>query len=121
MINFSLKQAKFFISQGFLLDTTRFPVSILFSQCILPCYILPSWCHLHHTRVGWVRGIPSCPIQHLLEPPTNSCKVASSLFRHQLHINVARELVERQLMQRQQLFKIFVYLFFLTLGPMSHL
>ena len=92
-----------------------------FSQCILPCYILPSWCHLHHTRVGSVREIPSCPIQHLLEPPTSCCKVASSLFRHHLHINAARELVERQLMRRQLLLKIFVYLFFLTFGPMSYL
>ena len=120
-INFSLKQVKFFISKGFLLSTTHLEVPIPFSQCILPCYILSSWCHLHHILVDWVRGIPSCPIQHLLEPPTSSCKAASSLFRHHLHINVARELVERQLMRRQLLLKIFVYLFFLTLGPMSHL
>ena len=120
-INFSLKQVQFFVSSGFLLSTLCFRSSDLFSQCILPCYILPSWCHLHHTRVGWVRGIPSCPIQHLLEPPTSSCKAVSSLFRHHLHINAARELVERQLMWRQLLLKIFVYFFFLTLGPMSHL
>ena len=76
-----------------------------FSQCILPCYILPSWCHLHHTRIGWIREIPSYPIQHFLEPSTSSCKVASSLFKHHLYINAARELVETQLMRRQQLFK----------------
>ena len=92
-----------------------------FSQCILPCYVLSFWYHLHHTRIGWIRGILSCPIQHLLEPSTSSCKTALSLFRYQLHINATRELVERQLMQRQQLLKIFVYLLFLTLGSMSHL
>ena len=98
-----------------------FKSSYPFSQCILPCYILPFWCHLYHIRVGWIRGIPSCPIQHFLEPSTSNCKAVSSLFRHHLHINAVRELVERQLMRRQQLLKIFVYLFFLTLGPMSHL
>ena len=107
----------------FLLFSSRsllYQSSDLSSQCTLPCYILPFWCHLHHTRVGRIWGIPSYLIQHFLEPSTSSYKVASSLFRHHFHINAARELVERQLMRRQQLLKIFVYLSFLTLGPMSH-
>ena len=84
-----------------------------FPQCILPCYISPFWYHPHHTRVDWIQGIPFYPIQHFLESSTSSCKAALSLFRHHLHINAAKELVERQLMRRQQLLKIFVYLSFL--------
>ena len=35
----------------------------------------------------------------LLEPSILSCKAACSLFRHHLHINVARELVGQHLMR----------------------
>ena len=49
-----------------------------------------------------------CPIPHLLEPSTLSCKAACLLFRHHLHINAARELVGQHLMWRQQYFQIFV-------------
>ena len=49
-----------------------------------------------------------CPIPHLLEPSTLSCKAACLLFRHHLHINAARELAGQHLMLRQQYFQIFV-------------
>ena len=39
-----------------------------------------------------------CPISHLLEPSTISCKAACLLFKHHLHINAARELVGKHLM-----------------------
>ena len=88
---------------------------------LLSIYISPSMFHPHHTRVGWVRGISFCPIQRLLELPMGNCKAASLLFRYHLHINAVRELVERQLMRRQLQLQIFVCLFFLTLGLLSHL
>ena len=77
-------------------------------QVTFPCYILQFQCYSYHTRVGWILGTPFCPIQHLPEPSNSSCKVAWSLFRYHLHINVATELVERHLMWRQQLLKTFV-------------
>ena len=70
-----------------------------------PCYIFQSWCCPYHTRVGQIRRIPSCPIQHFLKPSTSSYKAARSLFRRHFHINVARELVGSHLMRRQQLFR----------------
>ena len=49
----------------------------------------------------WVKcGEFFCPISHLLETSTISCKAACLLFRHHLHINVARELVGKHLMWR---------------------
>ena len=53
-------------------------------------------------------GSFSCPIPHLLEPSTLSCKTTCLLFRHHLHINAARELAGQHLMRRQQYFQIFV-------------
>ena len=50
----------------------------------------------------------NCPISHLLEPSTISCKAACLLFRHYLHVNAARELVGKYLMWRQHLLQIFV-------------
>ena len=49
----------------------------------------------------WVRcwEFP-CPISHILEPSTISCKAACLLFRHHLYINAARELVGKHLMWR---------------------
>ena len=119
-INFSLKQVQFFISSGFLLSTLCFlsfdPLPSMPSFMLYTALLISS---LPHTcRLG--SGVLFLSHQHLLEPPTSSCKAASSLFRHHLHINAARELVERQLMRRQLLLQIFVYLFFLTLGPISH-
>ena len=45
----------------------------------------------------------------LLEPSILSCKAACSLFRHHLHINVARELAGQYLMRGQQYPQIFVF------------
>ena len=66
------------------------------------------WHHPHHTRVGQILRTLSCPIQHLPEPSTSSCKAASPLFKHHLHINAARELAGMHLMWRSQLLQIFV-------------
>ena len=82
-----------------------FTLLFLFSDPLLHVsllvYILPFALHPYRTRVGWVRRISFCPIWHLLELPVGSCKAASLLFRYHLHINAARELVERSLMRRQ--------------------
>ena len=64
-------------------------------HALLLVYILPFAIHPYRTRVGWVRRISFCPIWHLLELPMGSYKAASLLFRYHLHINAARELVER--------------------------
>ena len=53
-------------------------------------------------------GAFSCPILHLLESSTISCKAVYLLFRHHLHINVTRGLVGKHLMRRQQLLQIFI-------------
>ena len=66
--------------------------------------------HSHHTHVSQVLGASPCPISHLLEPSTISCKAACLLFRHHLYINTARKLVGKHLMWRQQLLQIFVIL-----------
>ena len=81
------------------------PISLL--HVLLSVYIPPFAFHPHRTRVGWVRRISFCPIQHLLELPMGSCKAASLLFRYHLHINTARELVEKSLMRRQLWLQIF--------------
>ena len=44
-----------------------------------------------------------------LESSILSCKAACSLFRHHLHINVARGLAGQHLMRRQQYPQIFVF------------
>ena len=87
-----------------------------FLHVLLSVYIPPFAFHPHRTRVSWVQRISFCPIQHLLELPMGSCKAASLLFRYHLHINAARELVEKSLMRRQLWLQIFVYLFPFTLG-----
>ena len=103
-------------SFSMVIDTVLFLFSLFFlclcSLCFLFCsnpllhvllsvYIPPFEFHPHHTCVGWVRRISFCPIWHLLELPIGSCQAASLLFRYHLHINAARELVERSLMRRQ--------------------
>ena len=95
----------------FLLFLSSFSVYVFFSfsfsvpipllHVLLLVYILPFALHPYRTRVDWVRKISFCPIWHLLELPMGSCKAASLLFRYHLHINAARELVERSLMRRQ--------------------
>ena len=74
------------------------------------CYIPWFMHHSHRTRVSQALGASPCPISHLLEPSTISCKAAYLLFRHHLHINAARELVGKHLMWRKQLLQIFVIL-----------
>ena len=81
-----------------------------FSLNSFSCYIPWFLHHFHHTRVGQVLGAYPCPISHLLEPSTISCKAACLLFRHHLHINAVRELVGKHLMWRQQFLQIFVIL-----------
>ena len=78
-----------------------FSVPIPLLYVLLLVYILPFALHPYRTRVDWVRKISFCPIWHLLELLMGSCKAASLLFRYHLHINAARELVERLLMWRQ--------------------
>ena len=96
-----------FLFSHFLLSCLRLFFSFLFLflsplfHAFLLVYILPFVLHHCRTRVGWVRRISFCPISHLLEFPMGSCKAASLLFRYHLHINAARELVERSLMRRQ--------------------
>ena len=54
-----------------------------------------------HPCVGQALGVLFlCSPLPLLEPSTLSCKAACSLFRHHLHINVARELAGQHLMRR---------------------
>ena len=84
-----------------------FPSS--FSLNLLSCYILPFLHHFLHPRVSQVLGVLFlCSPSPLLEPSTLSCKATCLLFRHHLHINVARELVGQHLMWGWQYFLIFV-------------
>ena len=72
---------------------------------------IPSFSYLSPcTRVNQVMGASPYPISHLPEPSTTSCKAACLLFRHHLHINIARELAGKHLMWRQQFLQIFVIL-----------
>ena len=81
-----------------------------FSLDTFLCYIPLFSYHSHYTRVNQFMGVFSCPISHLLEPSTTSCKTACLLFRHHLHINTAKELAGNHLMWREQLLQIFVIL-----------
>uniref|UniRef100_A0A7N2LJF4 DUF4219 domain-containing protein n=2 Tax=Quercus lobata TaxID=97700 RepID=A0A7N2LJF4_QUELO len=89
-----------FYSSPFLAGTAQNAWDILVKFYNSEVYISPFALHPRRTRVGWVRRISFCPIWHLLELPMGSCKAASPLFRYHLHINAARELVERSLMRR---------------------
>ena len=103
-------------SAEFLLFTVVFLHPFFFSFSLSPfSYLFPSvlplnlfsyyilW-FLHqflHPRVGQVLGVFFlCSPLPLLEPSTLSYKTACSLFRHHLHINVARELAGQHLMRR---------------------
>ena len=74
--------------------------SISLSLDTFSCYIPRFSYHSHCTRVNQVMGASPCPISHLPEPSTTSCKAACLLFRHHLHINAARELARKHLMWR---------------------
>ena len=91
-------------------STSLFPFCLSFSLFLFIPFsvIYHSFCAVFIIHV-WVRSweLP-CPILHLLEPSTLSCKATCLLFRHHLHINVARELAGQYLMRRQQYFQIFV-------------
>ena len=79
-----------------------------FSWNAFSCYIPRSLHNSHRTHVSQASVATPCPISHLLEPSTISCKAACLLLRHPLHINAARGLVGKHLMRRQQLLQIFV-------------
>ena len=84
-----------FFSSPFFLES----LFVLYTAILLP--FSPSTCE---------SGVGSffCPRSSLLESSTLSCKAACLLFRHHLHINMARELAGQNLMRRQQCFQIFV-------------
>ena len=91
-----------------------FPLLFLFSSSfslnLLSCYILPFLHHFLNPRVSQVLGVFFlCSPSPLLDPSTFSCKAASLLFRHHLHINAARELARQHLMRGWQYFLIFVF------------
>ena len=95
-----------FIQPFFFSVFSLFLLSLNAFSRYIPWFLL----HSHRTRVIQVLGVSPCPIPHLLEPFTISCKAACLLFRHHLHINAARELVGKHLMWRKQLLQIFVIL-----------
>ena len=76
-----------FFSSPFFLES----LFVLYTAILLP--ISPSTCE---------SGVGSffCPCSSLLESSTLSCKAACLLFRHHLHINMARELAGQNLMRR---------------------
>ena len=63
-------------------------------------YILSFLHHFLHPHVGQALGVLflRSPLP-LLKPSTLSCKAACLLFRHHLHINVARKLAGQHLMR----------------------
>ena len=64
-------------------------------------YILWFLHQFFYPRMGQALGVLFlCSPLPLLEPSTLSCKAAWSLFRHHLHINVAKELAGQHLMRR---------------------
>ena len=105
------KSAEFFLFtvvffQPFALSLSLFPFSCLFFLVSLPLnpfsyYILWFLLQFLHPLVSQALGVLFlCSPLPLLEPSTLSCKAACSLFRHHLHINVARELAGQHLMRR---------------------
>ena len=91
---------------SFSLFLSLVPLPLNAFSCYIPWFLL----HSHRTRVSQVLGASLCPISHLLEPSTISCKAACLLFRHHLHINATRKLVGKHLMWRKQFLQIFVIL-----------
>ena len=73
---------------------------LIFFLATFSCYIPWFEYHLYHAHVNLVLGASSCPISHLLELSTTSCKVTHSLFKYHLHINTARDLAGKHLMWR---------------------
>ena len=90
-------------SFSFFFFSSLFSISSLFSFSLY--YILWHFYHFLHPRVGQVLEVLFFMLLFpLLEPSILSCKAACSLFRHHLHINAAREL-----MQGQQYSQIFIF------------
>ena len=92
----------FFLSFYRCLSSTSFlPFVFVPPPLFLPFSVIyHGFCAISIIHV-WVRSweLP-CPIPHLLEPSTLSCKATCLLFRHHLHINAFRELVGQHLMRR---------------------
>ena len=83
-------------------------------------YILWLFLPFPPSKCGSGGGSPfSLLLPPFLESSILSCKAASSLFRHHLHINAARGLVGQHLMRRQQYPQIFVFSHFYPLYDIS--
>ena len=103
------KSTEFFIFTVVFLQPFALSLSFLFLVFFLVSlplnpfsyYILWFLHQFLHPRVGQALGVLFlCSPLPLLEPSTLSCKATCSLFRHHLHINVARELAGQHLMRR---------------------
>ena len=83
-------------------STSLFLFVFLLSFLFIPFSVIyHDFCAIFIIHV-WVRSWELlCPIPHLLECSTLSCKAACLLFRNHLHINAARELAGQHLMRRQ--------------------
>ena len=108
--NTMTKSTEFFIFtvvflQPFALSLFFFFLVFFFFLCVFSLnpfsyYILWFLHNFLHPRVSQVLGVIFlCSPSPLLEPSTLSYKAACLLFRHHLHINAARELVEQHLMR----------------------
>ena len=62
-----------------------------------------------HVWIRWWKSFFFLLLLPFLKSSILSCKAACSLFRHHLHINVARGLAGQHLMRRQQYPQIFVF------------
>ena len=95
--NSIIKNLEFFLLVLYFLNFLFICLSISLSLDTFSCYIPWFSYHSHHTRVNQAMGAFPCPILHLPEPFTTSCKAACLLFRYYLHINAARELAGKHL------------------------
>ena len=104
-----IKSAEFFLFTVVFLHPFTLSFSLLFLVFFLPSlsfnlfsyYILWFLHQFLYPRVGQALGVLFlCSPLPLLEPSTLNCKAVCSLFRHHLHINVARELAGQHLMRR---------------------
>ena len=103
------KSAEFLLFTVVFLHPFTLSFSLLFLVFFLPSlsfnlfsyYILWFLHQFLYPRVGQALGVLFLysPLP-LLEPSTLNCKAVCSLFRHHLHINVARELAGQHLMRR---------------------
>ena len=99
-LNSMINSLEFFLFYGCISSTFRsFLFFLLSSPPLNPFSSYIRWFlhHFLHPRVSQMWEFV-CPISHLLEPSTISCKAACLLFRHHLQINAVRELVGKHLM-----------------------